>query len=124
MSFLLMCSGVAWPRASDRIELKVSNVVVSYVEGISQAVADEVKARHRDRDRGTGNDGEPWGAGEILLSAVEHIAPAGQRRLDSVAEEADIGFEKNGAGDRQACGDDDRPHGIGQDLAEHDMPPA
>src|SRR5436853_187088 len=83
-----------------------------------------VEAPHRNRDCGTGNDGEPWSARQILLGAIEHVAPARQWRLDAVAEEADIGFQKDRTGDRQACGDDDWTHGIGQDLAEHDMPPA
>src|SRR5437762_13198003 len=86
----LCCTAFSCPLPATPIALN-SNVVVSDVERIAQPVADEIEARHRDRNRRTRNDGEPGSAGQILLGAVEHVAPAGQRWLDPVAEKADVG---------------------------------
>src|SRR5689334_18377198 len=56
------------------------------VERIAQAVAEEVEARHGERDGDARRDREPRRAGEIDLRIVEHVAPARRRRLDAVAE--------------------------------------
>src|SRR5215216_932480 len=98
-----------------------SDVIVSHVERVAQPVADEIEACHRDRNRSARNDGKPGRSVQVLLGAIEHISPAGQWRLDPKTEEADIRFQKYRAGDRQTGGYDDRTHGVGQDLPEHDM---
>jgi hypothetical protein len=51
----------------------------------------------------------------------EHIAPARNGRLNAIAQEADIGLEKDGMGDGQSGRHDDRTHRVGQYLAEHQM---
>src|SRR5258708_21266149 len=67
------------------------------IEGIAQPVAEEVKARHRRRDHEAGKDREPRRRCQILLSIVEHVAPACHRRLDAVAEKADVRFHEDRA---------------------------
>ena len=67
-----------------------------------------------------GADREPGRAGQIDLRVVEHVAPARGRRLDAVAEEADIGLEQDRVGDVQRGRDHDRRDGVRHQLAEHD----
>ena len=55
------------------------------------------------------------------LCVVQHVAPARRRRLDAVAEKADVGFQQDGARHVQRGGDHDRRDGVGQQLAEHDV---
>ena len=61
------------------------------------------------------------GRAEVLLGVVQHVAPARQRRLDAVAEEADVGFHQDRAGDGQRRRDHDRADRVGDQLAEHDV---
>src|SRR6185369_9783091 len=63
----------------------------SRIERIAQAVTEEIEARHRESDGDARHDRKPRRAGEIDLRVVEHVAPARGRRLDAVAEIADIG---------------------------------
>src|SRR3989304_3476509 len=72
-------------------------VDVAGIEGIAEPVAEEVEARHRQRDHHPGEDRDPRSRREVALGIVEHVAPARQRRLDAIAEEADIGLEQDGA---------------------------
>jgi len=62
------------------------SVIEPRVEGVAQPVADEVEARHCQRDRDAREDRKPGRGGEILLGVVEHVAPARRRRLNSVAK--------------------------------------
>src|SRR6266498_3215747 len=64
---------------------------VPWIEGVSQSVPEEIEARHREGDRDPGEDGHPRRRGEIALRVVEHVTPARERRLDPVAEIADVG---------------------------------
>src|SRR6266702_3979381 len=68
--------------------------VHSRVERVAQAVAEEVEARHRERDREARRNREPGRTGEIDLRVVEHVAQARGGRLDAVAEIAQIGFQQ------------------------------
>src|SRR5499433_3712415 len=69
---------------------------VARVEGVAQAVPEKVETRHREGDRDPGEDGDPRRRGEIALGVVEHVTPARERRLDPVAEEADVRLEQDG----------------------------
>src|SRR6185503_1205699 len=66
---------------------------VARVERVAQSVAEEIEARHRHRDHEAREDRDPRRRGEVALSIVQHIAPARQRRLDAVAEIADVGLQ-------------------------------
>src|ERR1700733_12770571 len=61
------------------------------IERIAQAVAEEIEARHGQRDGEARRNRKPRRAGEIDLRVVEHVAQARGRRLDAVAEIAQIG---------------------------------
>src|SRR5262252_9811206 len=93
---------------------------VTRVEGVAQAVPEKVEARHGEGDRDPGEDGDPRRRGEIALRVVEHVTPAGERRLDPVAEEADVGLEQDGPRHAQRGGHRDDAHGVGQEMAQHD----
>jgi predicted metal-dependent phosphotriesterase family hydrolase len=54
-------------------------MVITNVERVTQSVADEIEAGYGDGD---------GGAGMIASQgALEHVAPAGQRRLNAVTQE-------------------------------------
>src|SRR5215470_12343760 len=90
------------------------------VEGVSQAVPEKVEARHGEGDRNPGKDGDPRRRGEIALGVVEHVTPAGERRLDPVAEEADVRLEQDGPRHAERGGHRDDAHGVGKEMAHHD----
>src|SRR5215475_10582202 len=84
---------------------------VARVEGVTQAVPEKVEARHGQGDRDPGKDGDPRRRGEIALRVVEHVTPARERRLDPVAEEADVRLEQDGPRHAQGGGHRDDAHG-------------
>ena len=47
------------------------------VEGVAQAVADEVEAGHGERDGEPGEDGEPGGRGQVLLELLSMLPQLG-----------------------------------------------
>src|SRR6266545_4383637 len=85
-------SAIAAPisRAARRRRRSGPRADVAGIERVAEPVAEEVEARHRQRDHHPGEDRHPRGRREIALGIVEHVAPARQRRLDAVAEEADV----------------------------------
>src|SRR5215813_11137319 len=93
---------------------------VTRVEGVAQAVPEKVEARHGEGDRDPGEDGDPRRRGEIALRVVEHVTPAGERRLDPVAEEADVRLEQDGPRHAERGGHRDDAHGVGEEMADHD----
>src|SRR5438067_10737725 len=90
--------------------------VHSRIKRIAQAIAEEVEAGHRKRNGKARCNRKPRRAGEIDLSVVEHVAPARGRRLDAVAEIADIGFEQDRLGHVQRRRHHDRRHRIRHEL--------
>src|SRR6185295_7252737 len=66
---------------------------VAGVQRVAQPVAEEIEARHRQRDHQARKDRDPRRRGEVALGIVQHVAPARQRRLDAIAEIADIGLQ-------------------------------
>src|SRR5262252_3949932 len=93
---------------------------VTRVEGVAQAVPEKVEARHGEGDRDPGEDGDPRRRGEIALRVVEHVTPAGERRLDPVAEEADVRLEQDGPRHAERGGHRDDAHGVGKEMTHHD----
>src|SRR5215470_924882 len=93
---------------------------VTRVEGVSQAIPEKVEARHGEGDRNPGKDGDPRRRGEIALGVVEHVTPARERRLDPVAEEADVRLEQDGPRDAERGGHRDDAHRVGEEMAHHD----
>src|SRR5262245_39047773 len=82
-------------------------VPLGRVEGIAQAVADEIEGERKDEDRGTGYEHQPGRAQKVGLALEDHHAPGRGRRLDAAAEEGQHGFEEDGGGDAERRVDGD-----------------
>src|SRR5215510_19998 len=95
---------------------------VPRIESVPQSIPEKVEARHSEGDRDPGEDGHPRRRGEVALRVVEHVTPARERRLDPVAEEADVGLEQDGPRHAERGRHRDDPHGVGQKMAQHDAP--
>src|SRR5215470_8980939 len=93
---------------------------VTRVEGVSQAVPEKVEARHGEGDRDPGKDGDPRRRGEIALRVVEHVTPAGEWRLDPVAEEADVRLEQDGPRHTERGGHRDDADRVREEMPQHD----
>src|SRR5690606_1062293 len=96
-------------------------MIITHIQRVTQSIANEIEAGHCNGDRDARYDGQPWRSRQILLRAVQHVAPAWQWRLDSIAEEADLGFEQDSARHSGGGGHNDRTHDIGQNLAKHNV---
>jgi len=95
------------------------------VEGIAQAVADQVDAQDRKDDEQAGKDPHPPRAAlDEGLRAGEHIAPRCRRRLYAETQEGYVGFGKDRARQSKRRGDDDRAHGVRHEVAEEHAPVA
>src|SRR5262245_16348728 len=68
------------------------------VEGVAQAVAEEVGGDDDDHDRQAGEGGDPGRVEQVLAAVGDHEAPLGGGRLGAQAEEA----ERGGGQDDQA----------------------
>ena len=80
----------------------------SRVEGIAQAVAQQVDAQDDEDDEKTGEDPHPPGAADQEgLRLLHHIAPRGSRLLNAEAQEGNISLRENGACQTQCGGNDD-----------------
>src|SRR2546425_697070 len=67
------------------------------IEGVTQAVADEIEAQHREEHHQAGRNDEPPGTKEVRSGIGEHVAPARSRRHYS---EAQIAERRLGEDDR------------------------
>src|SRR5205085_9846459 len=57
---------------------------------IAQPIADKVEAHHGEGDHDAREDRQPGIEREVALRVVQHVAPTGRGRLDTVAKEADV----------------------------------
>src|SRR4026208_1864010 len=76
-------------------------VPLGRVEGIAQAVADEVEGEGEDQYGRARDEDEPGGAQEIGRALEDHHAPGGRGRLNAAAEEGQHGLEQHGGGDAE-----------------------
>src|SRR5262245_54244224 len=95
-------------------------VPLGRVEGIAQAVADEIEGERKDEDGGTGYEDQPGGAQEIGLALEDHHAPGRGGRLDAAAEEGQHGFEEDGGGDAERRVDGDGRDEMWQQMTDQD----
>src|SRR6185503_18975928 len=77
------------------------------VEGVAQAVAEQVEAEHGDEDGQAGEGGDPPRRGEELAAFHDHVAPAGQRRLGAEAEIAEARLDEDRLAEHEAGLHDD-----------------
>ena len=84
------------------------------VNGVAEAVAEEVEGEDGDEDGAAGGE-EPWKIAEIfgVLGGVEHDAPTGVGFLDADVEKAEDDFAQDVIGNAERGGDDDVRKGVG-----------
>ena len=64
------------------------------IQRVSQAIADQVEANHRDHDQDARREDKVYAANEIAARIGQHIAPGGRRRLDADAEITQARFDQ------------------------------
>src|SRR5438045_2694442 len=58
-----------------------------WIENVTQAVAEQIEAEHRQEDRKTGENRQPWRRRDLVAGLRQHAAPAWIGRADAKAEE-------------------------------------
>ena len=90
------------------------------IEGVAQAVAQEIEGERRQQDGEPRHEDEPGCQAHEAIAAPHVGAPRGRGRLDADAEEAQarLGQEREGDGHRDLH--DDGRRQVGQDVADED----
>ena len=78
------------------------------VEGVAQAVAEEVQREHRQHDRDPGDEREPRSRLDLVLAARDHVAPRRVRGPHARAEEREAGLGEDVGRDDQREEDEHR----------------
>ena len=84
------------------------------------ALAEQREAERGERQHAAGDQHRPDRLVEIGEAVEQHRAPAGERRADADAEEAQAGLQRDDDRDVHAGQHDDRPDDVGQDVEQHD----
>src|SRR5215212_9060112 len=82
------------------------------IEGVAQAVAEEVEGEHRQGEGDDRPDQHVRVGAHRLDTLRDHQAPAGGRRFDTEAEEGEPRLIEDRAGDAERGGDDDRGQAV------------
>src|SRR3954471_17620041 len=91
------------------------------VEGVAQAVADEVHAHHGDEDGEAREVQEVrLRRADVALGVGQHAPPRRRRRLHAETEERQRGLRDDGGGDGERGVDQDGPDGVGDEVAHDD----
>src|SRR5690606_39459424 len=64
---------------------------IAWVEGVAQAVPEQVEGQHGHRDGRAGEDEQPGRVRQEASSTCQHLAPVGCRRLHAQAKERQPG---------------------------------
>src|SRR5690349_18670171 len=91
------------------------------VEGVAQAVAEEVEGQDGDEDGQAGRQHEPRVDLVPARGRAEHPAPRRRRRLDAHPEEGQGRLEEDVGRDQQRRVDEDRRDQVGQELPPQDV---
>src|SRR5215213_4361204 len=87
------------------------------VEGVAQAVAEEVEGEERQRHRHAGEYQLPGEDGDVLYALLRETPPGGVGRLDAQPEEREERLLKHDRGDGERRVDDD-----GAERVRHEVP--
>src|SRR5262245_15371711 len=87
------------------------------VEGVAQAVAEEVEAEDEDGDGQTGKNREVRSVEQVRLAVTQHRPPAGGRGLHAESQEAEGSFREDGPTHPQSRLDGDGREGRRDDVA-------
>src|SRR5215208_6042917 len=113
-SFRIAYRGRGWGLGSGRSPARPR------VEGVLQAVAEQVEGQHGGEKGQAGEEHVPPGGVEDRGGVGDHRAPARVRLLDADAEERQRRLEQDVGRDDQRAVHDQRRDQVGQDLAKHD----
>ena len=86
------------------------------IEHVPQPVAEHVKAEHRDKDGGSGDQREPRRDLDELKPHLHHVAPGWDGGLRPEADEAEAGLQDDREPDAERRLNDDRVERIRQDF--------
>ena len=90
------------------------------VEGVPQAVAEQVQGKHHQRD-GDGGNHQPIGVGAHAVEGIGgQTAKAGHGGVDAQTQEGQKALGKDGAGDLQSGGNDDHADAVGDQVLGDD----
>src|SRR5829696_1079987 len=94
-----------------------------WIEGVPEAIADEVDGQDRQRDRDAGGDPEPGRVDEHRrrLCGIDHLAPRRDGDLDAEPEERQAGLEDDRARDAERGEDRERAHDVRDQVTEQDL---
>ena len=115
------CDEAPWPRWMRRLASLQPDL-----DGVVQAVPDEVEGDHQSDDANARRPDLPPVAGEHVVHALREAtpgAPVSRRRWEAEPEEAQVGDGEDGVGDLEGGVDDDGPEDIGDDVTEDDPRP-
>ena len=90
------------------------------VEGVADAVAEDVERQHGQHEHQAGHDRLVRRGDDRLDAVADHRPPGRLRGPHAGAEERQRRLEQDRVGDHQREEDDDRRRQVGQDLGEHD----
>src|SRR6185436_16328292 len=107
------------PRASaDRSALAEAGV-----EGLAQALAEEIEGENDDENRRARDQREPRRVEDEALAVREDVAPGRARGRHAEAEERQARLDQDRAGDAERGRDQDRADRVGQEVApDHAAP--
>ena len=94
------------------------------VEGVAEAVAEEVDAEDGKGDGEAGPDDAVRGEGQERDAVVEQAAPGGEVGRESEAQEAQRALGGDRGGDVEGGGDHDRAEGVGKHVTADNAPGA
>src|SRR5262249_34458604 len=96
-----------------------TNPALLRVEGVTQAVADEVDAQHNQNDRDTGEYRQPPLL-RVVLTVRGETTERRRGRLDTEAEERERGLDQDRGRNGERARNDDRTERVGKHVPEHD----
>src|SRR5690606_36984176 len=91
---------------SDGSGIRGTSAPLFHGQGVAHRVAEEVEAEHDDHDHGAREHGVPPGIEDVLLTAIDHGAPTGERLLDAEAQEGERRLREDGPGHAKGADDD------------------
>src|SRR3990172_3569892 len=95
------------------------------IEGVAQAVAEQVQAEPREGEGQPREQAHPEGLADHVLPAGDHVPPRGDVGRDADPEEAQDRLGQDRVREDERPLDQERPHAVRQDVAERDreVPP-
>src|SRR5688572_4750374 len=96
--------------------------MLSWIERITERIAEQIEAEHCRSDRDSRENGGPGGASKLVQIATicNHGSPAWSRRWNSEPQEGQRSLSHDRAGDAERRRDHDRRDHVGKHVLEHD----